>query len=366
MKILGIRATGRPNGNSSIILNELLRPAREQGFETETLNLSALNLKHCTGCFGCNNAELKCIIKDDLELVKDKINEADGIVLVSPCYALGAASVVKTVLDRLAAWALDTIARSPDQKKFGVAVSVGGGIDGWYTLQRVFMSEFLGFFNCHIVGQYTVHDIGLKGEILLYPSILKTVRDLGGRLVEAVGTGWIMKSEVAEDPNHFICPNCFNDTFQVRVHGIFYRPFFRCPVCNWTTRKAQPLQRLLHNSNEIHNHRFTPEEAGVHFRHIGHKINNAMLQSEEIGSRLAAYVEKGELPDTDYIPAADNQETEDRIVTWEPEAEITFEQMVPKAFQGFVKKAVEKKALAKGFNTISKELFLTIKKESGN
>jgi multimeric flavodoxin WrbA len=84
MKILGIRASGRTNGNSFIILNELLRPAKERGFEISELNLAALNLKHCTGCFGCNNAELKCVIKDDLEQVKEQIAAADGIALVSP------------------------------------------------------------------------------------------------------------------------------------------------------------------------------------------------------------------------------------------------------------------------------------------
>lgn len=366
MKILGIRATGRPNSNSSIILNELLRPARKKGFEIETINLASLNLKHCTGCFGCNNAELKCVMKDDLELVKEKISWADGIVLVSPCYALGAASVLKTVLDRLAAWALDTITRNPDHRKFGVAVSVGGGIEGWYTLQRVFMSEFLGFFNCNIVGQYTVHDIGLKGEILLYPGILKTIRGLGETLVEAMESGRMLKSAVTEAKNTFVCPNCFNDTFQVLLQGIFQQPLFRCPVCNWTTRKVQPLDRLLKDSVEFTNTRFTKNEAGIHFQHIGHKIDHAMELSEEIRGRLTAYLEKDQLPKSDYIRAPVSPETEKQGVTWEPEAEATFQQMVPGAFQDFVKKAVEKKALVKGFHTISKELFLNIKKESGN
>ena len=48
-KILGICVSNRKNGNSSIILNELLRPAREAGHEIEILNLGALNILPCRG-----------------------------------------------------------------------------------------------------------------------------------------------------------------------------------------------------------------------------------------------------------------------------------------------------------------------------
>ncbi len=44
----------------------------------------------------------------------------------------------------------------------------------------------------------------------------------------------------------------------------------------------------------------------------------------------------------------------------------SFNKMVPKAFQGFVKKAIEKKAKTKGKKVITKDVFFQIKKESGN
>jgi predicted RNA-binding Zn-ribbon protein involved in translation (DUF1610 family) len=270
-------------------------------------------------------------------------------------------------MDRLAAWALNTI--NDQNKKMGVAVSVGGGIEGWYTLQRIFMSEFLGLFNCQITGQYTIHNIGLKGEILLYPSILKTVRGLGSQFAASLASGKAIKSAASEAASSFICPNCFNDTFQIRYQGIFLKPAYNCPVCNWTAAKIQPLPQLLKRSTGFPNTRFNEKEAGVHFQHIGTKLINVMGASEEIGRRATAYFEQGLLPEQNYVyvktPLADPLLKEDAI-TWEPEAEEAFQRMVPKPFQSFVKKAVEKKALAKGFTAISRELFLTIKKESGN
>ncbi|NOY08105.1 MAG: flavodoxin family protein, partial [Spirochaetes bacterium] len=69
-RILGIKVSGRIKSNTEIILNELLRPAKEKGYDIEIISLIRYNLKHCTGCFGCNNGELKCVIKDDLEIIK--------------------------------------------------------------------------------------------------------------------------------------------------------------------------------------------------------------------------------------------------------------------------------------------------------
>lgn len=43
-KILGICVSNRKNGNSSIILNELLRPAKEAGHEIEILDLRQVGM----------------------------------------------------------------------------------------------------------------------------------------------------------------------------------------------------------------------------------------------------------------------------------------------------------------------------------
>ncbi|MGD8447727.1 MAG: flavodoxin family protein [Bacillota bacterium] len=124
-KVLGVCVSNRKNGNSSIILNELLRPAKAAGHEIEILNLGALKILPCKGCFACSSS-FKCILKDDLELIKAQIETADAIALASPCYYLSAPSPLKAIMDRLASWAINKTANNTP-KKYGVAVSVAGG-----------------------------------------------------------------------------------------------------------------------------------------------------------------------------------------------------------------------------------------------
>lgn len=356
-KVLGICTSHRKNGNSSIIVNELLRPSKEKGYEVEILYLGTLKIMPCSGCFACNNAGFKCVLKDDLELVKSKIEEADAIAISSPSYYLSTPSTLKAIMDRTAPWALDRIVNS-DKKKYGVSVSVAGGRSDWFTLQRVFSGSFLGLNNCEIVGQYTIDNTAFKGEVLLSPSKLKRVNELGKALVESIEHNKCIKSTVSDCEDKLICQNCLSDVFQITKDGNYI-----CPVCNMELKHSyNPFKKEYHSMGLS---RFTPAGALAHINHIGGKILNGIELSEEINKRLQEYLDCDMLPDKDFIVENGNIDKED-MVKWDNEALEEFNRLVPRAFHGFVKKAVAKKAAQKGIYNITKEVFLQIKKESGN
>lgn len=74
----------------------------ETGSEVEVIELGKMNINHCVGCFGCWKATPgKCVIRDDMDIIREKILESDNIVLCFPLYFFGVSSKMKTMLDRL-------------------------------------------------------------------------------------------------------------------------------------------------------------------------------------------------------------------------------------------------------------------------
>lgn len=70
--------------------------------ECEIIELGKLNISHCAGCFGCWKVTPgKCVIKDDMQMLTEKIMESDNIILSFPLYFFGLPSTMVTMLNRL-------------------------------------------------------------------------------------------------------------------------------------------------------------------------------------------------------------------------------------------------------------------------
>ncbi len=98
-KILIISGSPRINGNSDILCEEFKRGALEAGNIVEKIRLSDKKINFCLGCGVCN-ATGKCIQKDDMAELLQKILAADVIVLASPVYFYGMNGQMKTFIDR--------------------------------------------------------------------------------------------------------------------------------------------------------------------------------------------------------------------------------------------------------------------------
>lgn len=100
MKILLIN--GSPRGEKSNTLN--ISRAFAEGFsdcETEEITLSALDIKPCKGCFSCwGRTAGSCAIKDDMDMIRLKIQLSDIIIESFPLYFFGMPSQMKAMTDR--------------------------------------------------------------------------------------------------------------------------------------------------------------------------------------------------------------------------------------------------------------------------
>ncbi|WP_371363779.1 2-amino-4-deoxychorismate dehydrogenase [Sporomusa rhizae] len=102
MKILGINGSARVGGNTEIVLSNILMAAEKLGAATEYIAIDKLKIQGCKGCLWCQNKETgRCVQRDDMVEVYDKVASADIVVFASPVYFSTMTGQLKTFIDRL-------------------------------------------------------------------------------------------------------------------------------------------------------------------------------------------------------------------------------------------------------------------------
>lgn len=102
MKVLAINGSPRgAEGNTEVLLVEFLKGCEEAGADIETIYLKDKEIKHCIGCFTCwTKTPGKCIHKDDMEELLEKLKQADIVVYATPLYVFTVTGIMKDFMDR--------------------------------------------------------------------------------------------------------------------------------------------------------------------------------------------------------------------------------------------------------------------------
>jgi multimeric flavodoxin WrbA len=179
MKILVMQASPNLDGLTATMAKEAMAGAKAAGAEVELVNLKKQKLEACTACddgWGRCRRESLCIIEDDMELIRDKMAEADGIVLSTPVYFGEVAEVVKNFSDRLRRCerAGPADPRVEGRWMLGIAAAGGGGGGGPSCLgvmERYFAHMGLPIFDMMMVTRrsrdYMVPAARKAGEALV-------------------------------------------------------------------------------------------------------------------------------------------------------------------------------------------------------
>lgn len=156
MKAVGY-AGSRSVFSKSICLGEKLKTVlREKNIEMELYTARDNMVRECRGCGKCFDEGLCPQDREDsMGCIREKILEADLIVLLSPVYLNNVSGAMKTFLDRIGSW-VHTLSLSG---KIGIVVTVtdqSGQEFVTYYLQKV-----LSQMGCNVVGEYKV--VALEG-----------------------------------------------------------------------------------------------------------------------------------------------------------------------------------------------------------
>lgn len=99
LKVLGIVCSPRKDGNTEIMVKEALEAAKESGADTELILVADKNISPCEGCDACDKNGV-CKIKDDMQMIYEQLERADGIILGTPVYFRNVSAQAKIIIDR--------------------------------------------------------------------------------------------------------------------------------------------------------------------------------------------------------------------------------------------------------------------------
>ena len=102
MKVVAFNGSPRKNGNTSILIRQVLSVLEDKGIGVETVQVGGKPIRGCIACFKCmENKNGKCVVdKDMLNDCVDRMAAADGIILGSPTYFACMSPEIKALIDR--------------------------------------------------------------------------------------------------------------------------------------------------------------------------------------------------------------------------------------------------------------------------
>lgn len=99
MNIFVITGSPHRHGSSDLLAERFIQGAIEARHKVERFDAAFANLHPCLGCDRCG-MNGKCVQKDDMGKVLEKLLSSDLVALVTPLYYFGMSAQLKILLDR--------------------------------------------------------------------------------------------------------------------------------------------------------------------------------------------------------------------------------------------------------------------------
>ncbi len=188
LKVLGLAGSPRRQGNTELLLDQVLHGAASQGAKTEKIVISRLKIGPCLACDRCFETG-RCVQRDDYQPVYPKLIEAERIVLATPIFFLGVSAQAKTLIDRCQSlWARKYVLKDPlpptstGLQRQGFLVSTAGGAKTSFDCAKKTMRAFLDALDAQYGGELLFPGVDEKGAILKHPTALQDAFALGESL----------------------------------------------------------------------------------------------------------------------------------------------------------------------------------------
>ena len=191
-KIIAIYGSPRRKGNTATLLKKVIEGALDSGAEVEEIVLRDLKISPCLEIYGCLQAG-ECAIKDDFQIVRDKILASQGLILASPVFFYTVSSHTKILMDRFQSlWVkkywVDKIPRDQQTiKRKGLFISAGATkgkklFDGMLLSVRYFFDVL----DMELWKALLYRQLDFQEDILKHPEYLEEAYTTGREFAEAI------------------------------------------------------------------------------------------------------------------------------------------------------------------------------------
>ena len=184
MNVLGIVGSPRKDGNTHVLVREVLAGAAGAGAASETILLGELEIAECDGCHACWQGK-PCPKGDDMNALYPRIAAADAIVFGTCVYWYGPTALMKAFLDRFVYF--NGPEHRPDVagKPAGLVVPFEETDPTMADLTVTMFDRSLRYLEMPLVGRVIVPGVTKRGEVAGRDEPLRQARRLGEALVRA-------------------------------------------------------------------------------------------------------------------------------------------------------------------------------------
>jgi multimeric flavodoxin WrbA len=190
--ILAIYGSPRRKGNTSLLLKEAARGAREAGVQTDEVVLRDLDMSPCLEIYGCAKTG-RCIMQDDFQKLYDQLLGCRGLMLASPVFFYTVSAHTKILMDRCQSlwvkkyWLEKGDTKTKNFKRKGLFISVGA-TKGKKLFEGTLLSVryFFDVIDTQLWRSLLYRNLDFEGDVLKHPEYLEEAYRSGKELVEAI------------------------------------------------------------------------------------------------------------------------------------------------------------------------------------
>ncbi len=156
MKVLGIQSSPNLDGLTCEIVKTVLAGAKNAGADVELVHLNKLRIESCKAHdrgWGTCREEGLCMIKDDFQGLREKIQKADALVFSTPVYFGDISESAKCFLDRWRRCEREGLNQKSLKGKLVIGIANAGGGGGGAITALHSLETYFRFF------QFTIFDL---------------------------------------------------------------------------------------------------------------------------------------------------------------------------------------------------------------
>ena len=177
--VLGIVGSPRRQGNTELLVDEVLLGAQESGAQVEKVLLSKLKITPCTACDACQETG-ECVFRDDMAGLLEKMGRSAVWVLGTPVYWWGPSAQFKAFLDR---W-YSKIFLPADREVFVgkrviLAIPLGDTDAGVARHTVGMLTDALTYARAELVATVVAAGVNDRGDVRNHPDVLAAARQAG-------------------------------------------------------------------------------------------------------------------------------------------------------------------------------------------
>jgi len=191
-KIVAIYGSPRRKGNTATLLRQAVQGARDSNAQVEEIVLRDLKISPCLEIYGCKKTG-ECAIKDDFQMVRDKILYAQGLILASPVFFYSVSSHTKILMDRFQSlwvkkyWVDKTPQDQQTNDRKGLFVSVGA-TKGKKLFDGMLLSVkyFFDVLDMELYKALLYRQLDFQDDVLKHPEYLVEAYTVGKGFTAAI------------------------------------------------------------------------------------------------------------------------------------------------------------------------------------